>query len=163
MPRVSGVVSTINSSNVTTKYGPKPTYTFMVDGVEYRTSFKNAGVSPGDNITFDFTAGKYGNDVDLASIQKNGTSPVPAAAPRPTVVQGGGNRGSFPVGALDGNRAINRQNALTNAIKFAEVIKYEAANVEAIVAIARKFEAYTCGDDDMAAAVQQVAQEKAAA
>jgi len=162
MPRVSGVVSTINSNNVTTKFGVKKTYTFLVDGAEYRTNFKDSGVKPGDTVTFDFSTGKYGNDVDLASVSVTGTAPIPASAPRPTVVQGGGNRGSFPVGALDGNRAINRQNALTNAVKFSERSP-TYMEVEAVIAIARKFEAYTCGDDDMAAAAGQLANEKAAA
>jgi hypothetical protein len=61
---------------------------------------------------------------------------------------------------LHGDRAIIRQNSITNATKLytdsqkqGTITDYDAAS-DVIIALARKFEAYSCGDLDAAMAEQ---------
>jgi hypothetical protein len=59
----------------------------------------------------------------------------------------------FPIPALHGDRAIVRQNSLTNAVQLLREDKELAKltpndRATSIIAIARMFEAYSCGDLD---------------
>ena len=172
MANITGVVSAMSSKEVNTKWGMKPTYSFQVDGTWFKTGFKKGKMNKGDNIQFSYTEGAYGNDVDVGSITVVGadapTSPAPAAqrAPSPTY----GSKGVFPIPPLDGQRAIVRQNALTNArelyvncpnttgvsISYLEDAAYE------IIKIARVFESYACGDLDTLKAIEMKARLAAA-
>jgi hypothetical protein len=73
----------------------------------------------------------------------------------------GGGKGVFPIPALDGQRAIVRQNAITNArelyaaSKGGKVFDFSRDVAAEIVSVARFFEAYACGDLDMAAAIEK--------
>ena len=65
----------------------------------------------------------------------------------------------FPVPALSGERAIVRQNSITNATKLVSELQAKAKGdvdlvvlANTIVEIAKVFEAYSCGDDDAEAA-----------
>ena len=79
------------------------------------------------------------------------TMPV-ASASAPAKSSGGGySRGSFPIGALDGQRSIIRQNAVTNANTYLSNFggtKGEAVTLDDLIAVARQIEAYTTGDLD---------------
>jgi hypothetical protein len=163
MNKVTGEVSAIGSKPVNTKWGEKSTHSFQVDGVWYKTGFKKGKFSKGDTITFTYVEGPYGNDVDVASISTGGgatTASAPAASAAKPAYTGGG-KGVFPIPALDGQRAIVRQNALTNARELwiahgskGDNIKDEAYD---IIAIARVFEAYACGDLDAMKAAEMKA------
>jgi hypothetical protein len=65
----------------------------------------------------------------------------------------------FPIPALHGDRAIVRQNSITNAVKLItdSVHSTDEADWEQLadiaISIARKFEAYSCGDLDMEQAI----------
>jgi hypothetical protein len=65
----------------------------------------------------------------------------------------------FPIPALHGDRAIVRQNSVTNAVKLItdSVHSTDEADwddlADMVIRIARKFEAYSCGDLDMAQAI----------
>ena len=65
----------------------------------------------------------------------------------------------FPIPALHGDRAIVRQNSVTNAVKLItdSVHSTDEADwdelADMVIAIARKFEAYSCGDLDMEQAI----------
>ena len=162
----SGTVSNVASRQVNTKFGPKPAYDIFIDGTKYSAGFKKPVVAIGDAVEFEFKTSQYGNEI--VSITKTGAgSPPPAnasaavAAVRATGFSGGG-KGVFPIPALDGQRAIVRQNALTNAREFycqhndAALDITEAEEIDKHVAevirIARQFEAYSCGDLDREAA-----------
>jgi len=169
MPSVSNVVvEQVSSKDRTTRFGVKKAYSFKADGQWYATGFKDSRVAVGDCICFEFTIGSYGNDVDITTIVKGTPSPNSTVTPGPakagqTSTYGG--KGVFPIPPLDGQRAIVRQNALTNARElFATVLSIN--NVHAgsgivlsdgdietmtstIVKIARAFEAYSCGDSDL--------------
>lgn len=162
-----GTVVQVSSKDVKTKFGMKQTFSFKLDnGTWYSTSFKLPGVSVGDVVYFHYIEDKYGNQVDPSGIAKTGTVPLPPnGSATPTLktypTQPSGGKGVFPIPALDGQRAIVRQNALTNAREAViqlivtclnteeqrRVKDYELAN--RIVDMARIFEAYSCGDSDM--------------
>ncbi len=167
MTTITVGIADISTKMVDTKFGPKPTYALKgSDGQWYKCGFKKPHAAVGDTVSFDFTEGKYGKDVDMGSFSKTTAAPTevsapaaPAAAPRsygPPVKP-------FPIPPLHGDRAIIRQNALTNARELFAV--YSTLNKKmdwdkdviaaAVIGLARQFEAYSCGDLDMAAAMAE--------
>lgn len=169
MANITGVVTAMSSKEVNTKWGMKPTYSFQVDGTWFKTGFKKGKMNKGDNIQFSYTEGAYGNDVDVGSITVVGADAAPATAsapqraPSPTY----GSKGVFPIPPLDGQRAIVRQNALTNARELytscqpTVLESLEDAAYE-IIKIARVFESYACGDLDTLKAIEMKARLAAA-
>jgi len=111
-------------------------------------------VEPGDRIRFTFKKnGRWNNiqgDVDILEKGDGGSTNMtnPSRSEEPVVVKQGDVH-------LKTERAIIRQNALTNAVKYASdfadrVITEEEYNTpENIIEIAKKFEAYTSGDLDL--------------
>ena len=67
----------------------------------------------------------------------------------------------FPIPALHGDRAIVRQNALARATDIyiaargGKPFELEAENLDFVIRLARKFEAYTAGDIDMMEAIEE--------
>jgi hypothetical protein len=160
-----GIVEQLGSKPVKTKYGMKPTYSFKVGGQWYKTGFKDPKLSVGQDIEFESTTTMYGLEVGAEAIVVHGTTATPLV---PTAVaktdgsvkvnmspQSYSPKGVFPIPALDGQRAIVRQNALTNARELVQqTIKvggtFDAGpTVDTIIDIARRFEAYTTGDADV--------------
>ena len=170
---MSYTIEQVGTKNVKTKFGEKPTYSFKADGEWFKCGFKNPRVNAGDVVEFEFTEGAYGKDVNMDSFKKSsgssgGSAPVsaPAAsAPRPAGGFGGG-KGVFPIPPLDGQRAIVRQNSLTNAVNLlkdtlgGDKKLSDVAKAEQVIAIARLFEAYSCGDSDLAKAKEKLATPK---
>ncbi len=175
------VVSRINSKPTTTRYGVKPTYSFQAGGEWFNANFKNPKVAVGDTISFDYEDDSYGKAVDTTTIVKSSSAPV-ASVPPPvgTTVQhrtvaSTGSKGVFPIPPLDGQRAIVRQNALTNARELV-VGMIAASKIDSwadrqkqfdnlsqeVIRLARKFEAYSCGDLDMEEVKAEMAEKKAA-
>lgn len=164
--KLAGVVEQVDQKTVRTKFGEKPTYSAKVAGQWLKFGFKSHGLSVGDTIDAEYTPGTYGNEVKtFTSTKGTGTPPPAASAPsaeapayKPT-----GGKGSFPIPPLDGQRAIVRQNAVTNARELycaAAGVKgfaVDEASCDFIIKLARKFEAYSCGDDAMAAATAAIA------
>jgi hypothetical protein len=164
---MSYIIENITTKEVTTKFGPKPAYTIVAGGERFSYGFKKPAFAIGDEVDFQYTENTYGKNVDMTSVQmiKKGTgaptpstssaSPVKAPYSPPAKV--------FPIPLLHGDRAIVRQNSVTNATKavgdffdntdnFASVQEY----ADLIIEIARKFEAYSCGDLDAQAAEAMV-------
>jgi hypothetical protein len=159
MPK--GIVEAVTTKEVKTKYGMKPTFSVKVDGEWYSNGFTDPRVSKGDEIAFEFTEGKYGNEFDKGTVMRVGraeptTAPakdVEVAAPKSAPFR------PFPIPALHGDRAIIRQNALSHATKLYSSFITPGASVYGVdtmsfqvIELARKFEAYACGDLDMAEA-----------
>lgn len=142
MPIVTGIVEAM-----TDKYGK--VNCLLDDGKWYSTKPEYAP-SPmpkkGDQIEFDSgPTGKYFSKVKI--LGGGGTSSAPTSVGKPVNREITSNTSrTFPVGPLAPERTINRQNALTNAVAF-----YGTTGdcPEDIIAIARKFEAYTTGDLDL--------------
>lgn len=170
MTAATVVVEQVNTKKVNTRFGEKSTYSFKgSDGIWYSTGFKAPSFKQGDTITFEYSAGKYGNDVDLGSVEqaKMSATPTPTNSARVPYTAPSGGKGVFPIPALDGQRAIVRQNALTNARELMVGIlgvtdtwnkkepvwkdrqnQFDVLSAE-VIRLAKKFEAYACGDTDL--------------
>lgn len=160
--RESVVVEQVDSKEVVTKFGKKPTFSFKANGEWFKTGFKRHGLNVGDVVSFDYKEGSYGKDVEASAIAKSGTGLVPTAAlpgaQRPSTPPVSSRHGGFPIPALDGQRSIVRQNALTNArelvvasigvVKSALSMSDVGEMRDAILTLASQFEAYTAGDAD---------------
>jgi hypothetical protein len=119
---------------VSTKFGK---FSVMVDGNWYGTKEEWAPTprpQKGDEIEFDPKGGKYLNKCRIVSVDSStlsGGSSGPASAPKNT----------------DRERAIIRQNALTNAVNFCIAsCTTEELSEEEVIITAMKFEKYTSGD-----------------
>jgi hypothetical protein len=166
---MSYIIENITTKEVTTKFGPKPAYTVVANGERYSYGFKKPTFGIGDEVDFQYTEGTYGKSVDLTSVRliKKGTgSPVAA----PTAGGGAPAKGGytpvakvFPIPPLHGDRAIVRQNSITNATKAVYDFMHHSDTgdvipdtldeyADMIIQTARKFEAYSCGDIDQAVA-----------
>ena len=166
------IVEAISTRPVTTKFGEKTTYSFKGnDGQWYKLGFKKPQFSKGDEVEFEFTSGRWGNEVTSVLSEPTATGPVEttAAAPTPRKAYGGGtvggySRGQFPIPATDGQRSIIRQNSLSNSIKFfvdgGNVLEGSLDDrVRMIITLAKKFESYSAGDDIAAAAKKALAED----
>src|SRR5690242_7231085 len=100
-------VEQVNTKDVTTKFGAKKTYSFKAGGAWYNTGFKKHNLNVGDVVSFDYTEGTYGKDVEMGSLKKGAaavggaTTPpaVGASVPSRAVAPSGG-KGVFPIPAL---------------------------------------------------------------
>jgi hypothetical protein len=165
---MSYIVENITSKEVTTKFGPKPAYSIVANGERFSYGFKKPAFKIGDEIDFQFSENTYGKTVDMTSVQliSKGTgspTPPPATATTAPAKAYGAPAKVFPIPPLHGDRAIVRQNSITNATKA--VCDYFDSNdgintvdeyADLIIQVARKFEAYSCGDLDMQAAEEMV-------
>jgi len=164
---MSYIIENITTKEVTTKFGPKPAYTIIANGERFGYGFKKPMFAIGDEIDFQFTENTYGKNVDLTSVQmlKKGTgAPTPSASSAsPAKAPYSPPSKVFPIPLLHGDRAIVRQNSITNATKAVcdfldsnEDIETVQAYADLIIEVARKFEAYSCGDLDAQAAEAMV-------
>lgn len=158
-------VTQISNKTATTKFGPKPTFSFKGDDGEwYSLGFKKPTFVVGDEVKFEFASSAYGNQVQdgTLSVAKKGMTKMPDSKP---ATQQGQYAKPFPIPALHGDRAIIRQNALTNAREI--MVAAHGGHVgaftvdindfaEDIIALARKFEAYSAGDLDLAKATKRM-------
>ena len=164
---MSYIIENITTKEVTTKFGPKPAYTIIANGERYSYGFKKPTFGIGDEVDFQYTDGTYGKSVDLTSvrlIKKGAGSPVAAPTAAASAPAKGGYTPVakvFPIPPLHGDRAIVRQNSITNATKAVHdylgstdegVPDSIGEYADTIIDIARKFEAYSCGDIDQAVA-----------
>lgn len=159
MAEVTGVIEAVSSKDVNTRFGTKPTYSFKVSGQWYKTGFKKMPHGEGETVSFPFSEGKYGNEVDPAKVKAVSATGGSAAPAAPKSTTAAFSR-PFPIPALSGERAIVRQNALTNAREVLQWLWTDAKVVdrdevaEEIIRLARRFELYTTGDEDAAIAAE---------
>ena len=164
---MSYIIENITTKEVTTKFGPKPAYTIVAGGERFSYGFKKPAFAIGDEVDFQYTENTYGKNVDLASVQmiKKGTgAPTPSASTAsPGKAPYSPPSKVFPIPLLHGDRAIVRQNSVTNATKaIGDFINMEdyTGTIEdyasEILRVARMFEAYSCGDLDTAQAEAMV-------
>lgn len=165
---MSYIIENITTKEVTTKFGPKPAYTITAGGERFSYGFKKPAFAIGDEVDFQYTENSYGKNVDLASVQmikKGAGAPTPSApSASPGKAPYSPPSKVFPIPPLHGDRAIVRQNSITNATKAVcdfldsnEGVDSVQAYADIIIEVARKFEAYSCGDLDAQAAEAMVA------
>jgi hypothetical protein len=170
MEELQGVIQSIEPRKVNTQWGAKDTVNFTINGDTFSGGFKKwNNVNVGDEvfITYETTAAGYRNIKGLTVVAAGSGGPVPIANTAPKSGSGaasGGKRyrangeeGGFPLHPLCYERALDRRNALTAAADLAGAAYRATAdethlNKEAIVEVARYFEAYTTGDLDAAEA-----------
>ena len=174
MTMTTGTVEAVSTKDVTTKFGVKPTYSMKVNGNWIKCGFKNPGVDVGYTVDFDGVSGTYGIETKAVNIiSRSAATPPPATvavmgtSPAPKPSYGGYKEKAFPIPALHGDRAIVRQNALARATDLyiaargAKPFELEAESLDFVIKLARKFEAYTAGDLDMAEALREETAESA--
>jgi hypothetical protein len=165
---MSYIIENITTKEVTTKFGPKPAYTITAGGERFSYGFKKPAFAIGDEVDFQYTENTYGKNVDLASVQmlKKGVgAPTPSASTAsPGKAPYSPPSKVFPIPLLHGDRAIVRQNSVTNATKaigdYIDMGTYSGTvedYASEILRVARMFEAYSCGDLDAQAAEAMVA------
>lgn len=167
----TGIVEGVYKKDVKTKFGNKQTHSFKMDGEFFSCGFTDPRLSVGDEISFEYTEGTYGKEVAKGSIMRGSSGPAPASTPAaPASAPKSAAVGSrpFPIPPLHGDRAIIRQNALGHASRIAAA-GIDSGNegkvdmdklADRIIHLARKFEAYACGDLDVAMAKEMVAKKK---
>lgn len=158
------IVENITQKEVNTKFGPKPAFSIMANGERYNYGFKKPTFKIGDTVDFQFTENTYGKNVDLNSVKLLAKGEGAPASTAPVVGASKFSYGPpakvFPIPLLHGDRAIVRQNSITNAVKLVcdipdpDLLVTIEGRAEKAIEIARMFEAYSCGDLDMAAAEQ---------
>lgn len=160
-----GVVTDIVARMVNTKYGPKEAYDIFIDSVKYSGGFKRPPITIGETVEFDYTTDKYGHKI--TSIRPAGAG-VLVSLPAPIKAASGSSYQPrvFPVPIESGERAILRQNALTNARELVtaflsvdipndgkkEVQKTFNSLADEVIRIAYMFEEFTSGDRERHAA-----------
>ena len=166
MSAMSGVVESITTKDVTTRFGVKPTYSLKVDGNWVKHGFKKPPCNVGDTIAFDGVTGTYGVEAKGITVTAKG---APGAAPVASVTSikpasSGGSSYSakvFPIPALHGDRSIVRQNALARSTELyigargGKPFDLDDSTSNLVIRMARQFEAYTAGDLDLAAAKKE--------
>jgi hypothetical protein len=166
---MSYIIENITTKEVTTKFGPKPAYTIVAGGERFSYGFKKPAFAIGDEVDFQYTENTYGKNVDMTSVQmiKKGTgAPTPSASSAsPGKAPYSPPAKVFPIPLLHGDRAIVRQNSVTNATKavgdfFDNTDNFDSVQeyADLVIEIARKFEAYSCGDLDAQAAEKMAAE-----
>lgn len=115
------------------------------------------GFDRGDNVEVEYTTKPSPAGPDYRNIKSIKKAVAPASRPVPAATGAGGFGAArtFPVPAFSPERAIIRQNSITNAVKAFAGIPMECAEfdnhndlAEAVIDLARRFEAYSAGDLD---------------
>jgi hypothetical protein len=171
MTMMTGIVEAISTKDVNTKFGNKPTYSLKVNGTWVKCGFKNPNAGAGDEVEFDGNTGTYGLETKTVNVLRKGAGTPPPAATSNTTAVVPRTTGSsyaakvFPIPPLHGDRAIVRQNALARATDIyiaargGKPFELEGSNLDFVISLARKFEAYTAGDLDLAEAEAESAVE----
>lgn len=164
-------IENITQKEVNTKFGPKPAFTVHANGERFSYGFKKPAFKIGDTVDFQYTENTYGKNIDLTSVRllSKGEGAPPAVSPPvgPSKGSYGPAAKVFPIPPLHGDRAIVRQNSITNAVKAVDNFLSNQDDVPEtfeeyanfVIDMARKFEAYSCGDLDLAAAEKMSADE----
>jgi hypothetical protein len=133
-----------------------------VNGTSYSAfDTSKVRVSPGDYVDFEFTEKPGTNKMtgapvtyrnikgSVMGVPQGGSAPVPPTSGPMRGTVGGYVKEEKPgTPILDTQRLILRQNALTAAVNYCNGHK-TAASVLDVIEIAKIFEAYTSGDDDL--------------
>ena len=147
---MSYIIENVTNKQVNTKFGPKPAYSVKTAEGWFSYGFKKPTFNIGDEVDFQYTENTYGKNIDHASVRMinkgtGGSAPASAPAARPAFAQI-----VFPIPLLHGDRAIVRQNSVTNATKLVVETNGKGKTpeelTERIINVARMFEAYSCGD-----------------
>lgn len=164
MNTYTGKIERVFKDMRNTRYGPKEATSFMIDGVKYGGGFKKYTVKEGDSVTIKFEDdGTYKNITDLSLAA---SAPTSSGAYKARSGRAAGEAGGFPLHPLAYERALDRRNALnaaTTVLTTKASLEKDVAWItpETIIEMAKKFEAYTTGDEEREAAEKEFEAEKA--
>ena len=150
MPTIVGTIEAVSVKERKTQWGPKDATSFMLNGKWYSGGFKKWEVDKGDEVSLTYETNSKGYE-DVTGIAVTAKAAPEAMTTKQTGAPRGGR--AFPMDALDPGRVIVRQNALAHGTACA--LHNNAGGVVSpieVIAFAREFEAYSCGDSDAAAA-----------
>jgi hypothetical protein len=170
-------VEAISTKEVRARGKMVPTYSFKCDdGQWYGLGFNKPPFEKGAEVEFEVESTPYGAKAKFETIKIHSGA---ATAPSGGMVRGESRNSSFsprstgfqqkvfPIPALHGDRSIVRQNALTNAREMvmtmeqlmgntiANTAQTQDAMAQAIIRVARQFEAYSAGDIERLGADEQ--------
>ena len=175
---IKGVVDSVFTKQVTTRFGDKQVHHAKVDAIEFSTGFKQV-VQAGEVINLP-VAWQYGN-WQYVETQDNIRDTLPTvtaaetAAVAPAASGGGGKKGygKFPVDPLDGQMSIIRQNSMNRAVEILEnmmtaspalfVPVDEEAYLKKLIEVALTVTDFNSGQDIMQLKAAQAANLAAAA
>lgn len=170
MTMMQGMVEQVSQKDVSTKFGVKPTFSLKVDGSWVKCGFKNPKANVGDEVQFDGESGAYGMEAKNVVVTAKGAGVPPVVAGSVAVkapaYSGGYKDKVFPVPPLHGDRSIIRQNSLARATEIiiaaygGKSFTFDDGLLDLAIKTARKFEAYSAGDLDLAEAKQDIKDEK---
>jgi len=179
---IKGVVDSVFTKQVTTRFGDKQVHHAKVDSIEFSTGFKQV-VQAGEVINLP-VAWQYGNwqYVETPDALRDTLPMVTAAetaAAAPAASGGGGSGGQkkgygkFPVDPLDGQMSIIRQNSMNRAVEILENMmtaspalfapKDEAEYLKKLIEVALTVTDFNSGQDIMQLKAAQAANLAAAA
>lgn len=164
-------VKEVQARSVTTKFGQKNAYDiFSTAGQKYGAGFKAPTVKPGDNVQAEVNVGKYGPDIQTIQVITAGAAPASSAsaldgsqyqlapvfqtgpvARDPYAFANGSH--AFPLPQTHGDRTFVRQHALERAVDILTTggVGVGVPDAADVIDVARQFEAYIAGDDDLLA------------
>jgi hypothetical protein len=122
MEQIQGMVDSIHTKTVTTKFGDKAVYIATVNGQEVNLGFKTT-LAQGQNVTLPVEH-KYGS---YQLIQGNGagTTSSPVANTTPTKLSPAPRATAFPTPQGTKDISIIRQNSLTHATNVVETMTHQ--------------------------------------
>ena len=86
---MTGIVESVSTKDVNTKFGTKPTYSMKVNGTWIKCGFKNPNVQAGYEVQFDGVTGTYGVEtkaVEVLSKAAASTAPLATTVAASTAV-----------------------------------------------------------------------------
>lgn len=171
-----GMLESISTKDINTKYGLKKKYSVKIDGVWYDAGWKKPLAVEGTAVSFEYKDGSYGKELTsgltpAVSGLGAGTSVAAKPAAPAEKVRGKFDAAPFPVPPMDPSRSIIRQNALRHAtatvnsylehnraISTTGLSKIDGVHnlCESVILAARLYENYISGYDDEKEAAKEI-------
>lgn len=160
--QITGVIDSIYTKEVTTKFGPKNVYHAMINGHDVNLGF-NTKLSQGESVVLN-VENKYGGYQLLQGAPAGTPTPVqPAGSGGPTV--GRPSKAAFPVDINANGTSICRQSSLNRAVESVIALmdvnlislKTEQEYLDKVFEIAYQFTDFTTGQREVKQANAQAA------
>jgi hypothetical protein len=161
-----GLLESITSKDINTKYGLKKKYSVKIDGVWYDAGWKKPTAVEGTHVSFTSKDTSYGKEIDgglTPAVAGLGAGTSTSAKPAAPAARGKFEAAPFPVPPLDPSRSIIRQNALRHATATVSMYMEHQRHIppvnpigggvtslcDSVILAAKKYEEYISGYDTM--------------
>lgn len=162
--QIAGVIDSIYTKEVTTKFGPKNVYHATINGHDVNLGF-NTKLSQGENVVLNVEH-KYGGYQLLEGAPSGTPTPVqPAGSGGPTVAAPRPGKAAFPVDINANGTSICRQSSLNRAVEAVSalmkdgiiILKTEQEYLDKVFEIAYQFTDFSTGQREVKQANAQAA------